>query len=233
MTVLLPRSDIVFLKPDSPVISIAGAGGKTTLMFDLAKKFQAPAVLTTTTKVGADQITAADICMELSSFPPREMKSCMWISPSLVPQNGKILGCNIEEFSRLAALCREAHIPLVNEADGAAHRHIKAPGDNEPVIPKESDICIYVAGLDVLGKPMNCETVHRPEIFSSLTGLSEGDIINSDSIIRLLEHPKGGLKNIPEHAVKIVYLTHVNSRELLQTAEHIASKIKSYDYLSM
>lgn len=233
MTVLLPRSDIVFLKPDSPVISIAGAGGKTTLMFDLAKRFQAPAVLTTTTKVGADQITAADICMELSSFPPREMQSCMWVSPSLVPQNGKIHGCTPEEFSRLAVLCREAHLPLVNEADGAARRHIKAPGENEPVIPKESDICIYVVGLDVLGQPMNRETVHRPEIFSSLTGSSEGDIIDTDSIIRLLEHPKGGLKNIPEHAVKIVYLTHVNSREMLQTAEYIASKIKSYDYLSM
>ena len=80
---------------------------------------------------------------------------------------------------------------------------------------------------------MNRETVHRPEIFSSLTGSSEGDIIDTDSIIRLLEHPKGGLKNIPEHAVKIVYLTHVNSREMLQTAEYIASKIKSYHYLSM
>ena len=233
MTVLLPKNDIIFLKPDVPIISIAGAGGKTTLMFDLAKRFQAPTVLTTTTKVGADQITAADICMELSSFPPREMQSCMWVSPSLVPQNGKIHGCTPEEFSRLAVLCREAHLPLVNEADGAARRHIKAPGENEPVIPKESDICIYVGGLDVLGQPMNRETVHRPEIFSSLTGSSEGDIIDTDSIIRLLEHPKGGLKNIPEHAVKIVYLTHVNSREMLQTAEYIASKIKNYDYLSM
>lgn len=233
MTVLLPKNDIIFVKPGAPVISIAGAGGKTTLMFDLGKRFQAPAVLTTTTKVGADQISAADICMELSSFPPKETQSCMWVSPSLVPQNGKIHGCTLEEFSRLAALCREAHIPLINEADGAARRHIKAPGENEPVIPKESDICIYVIGLDVLGKPMNNETVHRPEIFSSLTGSSEGDIINTDSIIRLLEHPKGGLKNIPEHAVKIVYLTHVTGREMLQTAEYIASKVKSYDYLSM
>lgn len=233
MTVLLPKSDIVLLKPDFPVISIAGAGGKTTLMFDLAKQFQVPTVLTTTTKVGADQITASDICMELASFPPKEPQSCMWVSPSLAPRNGKINGCTPEEFSRLAVLCREARIPLVNEADGAARRHIKAPAEYEPVIPKESDICIYVAGLDVLGKPVNSETVHRPEIFSSLTGLTDGDIIDTDSIIRLLEHPNGGLKNIPEHAIKIIYLTHVNSRKMRETAELITSKIKSYDYLSM
>lgn len=233
MTAFLTKSDIISLKPGFPVISIAGAGGKTTLMFDLAKNFPDPAVMTTTTKVGADQIAAADLCLELSRFPPPEMHSSIWVSPSLAPQNGKICGCSPEEFSRLAFLCREAHLPLINEADGAARRHIKAPAQNEPVIPKESDICIYVVGLDVLGKPVNGETVHRPEIFSSLTGSSEGDIIDTDSIIRLLEHPAGGLKNIPEHAVKIAYLTHVNSRERLQAAEFITSKIKSYDYVSL
>ncbi len=233
MTAFLPKRDIVFLKPEFPVISIAGAGGKTTLMFDLAKKFPGPAVMTTTTKVGAEQISAAALCLELSCFPPPEMQSRMWVSPSLVPQNGKIPGCTPNEFSRLAVICREAQIPLINEADGAAHRHIKAPGKNEPVIPKESDICIYVVGLDVLGKPVNSGTVHRPEIFSSLTESAEGDIIDTESIVRLLEHPDGGLKNIPEHAIKIVYLTHVNSREGLQAAESITAKLNSYDYLSL
>lgn len=233
MTAFLPKSDIIFLKPDFPVISIAGAGGKTTLMFELSRKYPGPAVMTTTTKVGADQIRAADLCLELSCFPPREVQSRMWVSPSLVPLNGKIIGCTPEEFSQLAVICREAQIPLINEADGAARRHIKAPAQNEPVIPDESDICIYVIGLDVLGKPMNSETVHRPEIFSSLTGKSEGDIIDTDSIIRLLEHPNGGLKNIPEHAIKIVYLTHADSRKRQCAAELITSKLKSYDYLSL
>ena len=231
MTPLIKRTDMISIGPEHPVISIAGAGGKTTLMFDLAK-ITKPAVMTTTTKVGAEQIRAADICLTTASFPPEEIRDRMWVSPSLEPCSGKIHGCPPEAFSQLAALCRKAHITLINEADGAARRHIKAPAEYEPVIPKESDICIYIVGLDVLGKRVNPETVHRPEIFAKLTGAAEGDIINADSIFRLLEHPNGGLKNMPQHAKKVVYLTHTDRPERLRALEYIASKLRSYDYLS-
>ena len=231
MTVLIRKIDIFSLSSEIPVISIAGAGGKTTLMFELTKLFPGPAVLTTTTKVGADQIRSTDLSMELSSFPPKVMRSSMWVSPSLESHNGKIAGCSLEEFRILSAICRKNNLPLINEADGAARRHIKAPAAHEPVIPPESNICIYVTGLDVLGKPVNSENVHRPEIFSKLTGLAEGDIIEADNIVRLLEHPLGGLKNIPEQTKKIVYLTHTESREKRQAAEYIKSKLSTYDYL--
>lgn len=232
MTKLIPRTEIPFPVSGNPVISIAGAGGKTTLMFELAKRIPGPVVMTTTTKVGAGQIQNADICLELQEFPPRELSGRMWVSPSLEPHNGKITGCSPEEFSDLAEKCRKKGIAIVNEADGAARRHIKAPAGHEPVIPGESDICIYVVGLDVLGLPLNEENVHRPDLFSSITGLLSGEMITPESIVRLLEHPQGGLKNIPVRAVKIVCMTHADSPEQKKIAEIIASKLKSYDYAS-
>ena len=41
---------------------------------------------------------------------------------------------------------------ILVEADGAKMRPCKVPAEQEPVIPKECDIVIAVAGLDVLGE---------------------------------------------------------------------------------
>ena len=231
MTKRINYTEIPFFSSANPVISIAGAGGKTTLMFDLAKKFPGPVVMTTTTKVGAGQILKADICLELKNFPPKNLYNRMWVSPSLEAFNGKITGFTSEEFSTLAAICRNANITLINEADGAAQKHIKAPAAHEPVIPEETDICIYSVGLDVLGRPVCGEYVHRPEIFTKITGLESGEKIDINSIIKLLENTEGGLKNIPGHALRIAYLTHGNTPERQKAGETIAAGLNSYHYV--
>ena len=217
--------------PQAPVISIAGAGGKTTLMFRLAEMLPAPCVVTTTAKVGKDQIRFADCCSVLSGFSPENPLKRMWVSPSLVPVNGKICGCTLAEFSKLAAYCRLRNFGLLNEADGAARRHIKAPAEHEPVIPSETNACFYVIGLDVLGKRIDSETVHRPEIFAEITGTSENDLIDEKCLAGLLEHPLGGLKNMPEKALKIVYMTHADTSARQHAAQVIAGNLKSYDYI--
>ena len=231
MTKRINYTEIPFLFPAHPVISIAGAGGKTTLMFDLAKIYPGPAVMTTTTKVGSGQILKADICLELKNFPPKNPYNRMWVSPSLDSVNGKITGCSPEEFSRLCQLCRNAGITLIYEADGAAQKHIKAPAAHEPVIPEETDICIYTVGLDVIGNPVNEDTVHRPELFTKITGLDHGAVIDTDSVISLVEHPEGGMKNVSVNALRIAYLTHANTAERIKAGEIIAAGLKSCDFV--
>lgn len=217
--------------PKSPVISIAGAGGKTTLMFLLAGLLAQPCVVTTTAKVGENQIKRADICLEYKAFPQEDPVKIMWVSPSLEPAGGKISGFDMTSFHTLACICGERHFALVNEADGAACRHIKAPAEHEPAIPPESNVCIYCVGLDVLGKPLNDENVHRPRIFSELTGIPEGAAIDAESILKLLEHPNGGLKNMPENALKIAYLTHTDTRERMGAGKWISENLKKYDIM--
>ena len=223
--------EIIKYFPESPVISIAGAGGKTTLMFRLADLLERPCVTTTTTKVGALQIRMADICLGYAEFPPEDPAKVMWVSPSVEPVKGKISGFESAEFRKLAAVCRDRGFALVNEADGAACRHIKAPASHEPVIPSGSDVCIYCVGLDVLGKPLNNEYVHRPEILSGLTGIPEGTLITAECIRDLLDHPEGGLKNMPAAALKIVYLTHADTPERISAGKWIAEHLKNYDLM--
>ena len=223
--------DLITCLPEASVISIAGAGGKTTLMFRLAEMLPVPCVMTTTTKVGADQIRKADSTSTIDCIDGMIPGKKMWVTPSLAPVKGKIPGGTLVDFKKLAAFCAERGWGLVNEADGAACRHIKAPAAHEPVIPAESNVCVYAVGLDVLGKPVSDETVHRPEVFTRLTGTEADEAITAEAVLRLLEHPEGGLKGFPAGALRVVYLTHADPSDRKDAAAWIDDRIKTYNFV--
>lgn len=228
---IISYAEIHEILPPHPVISIAGAGGKTTLMFSLAKDLPGTVVTTTTTKVGETQIRQADRQVTLDIFSPDLPGKSIWVSPSVEPQNGKIIGCGKDEFAKLSSCCGKRNLTLIAETDGAACRHIKAPAAHEPNIPSECNVCFYLAGLDVLNRPVCPEIVHRPEIFSRLTNTGAGMPITVQSFINLFEHPEGGLKNIPGNAVKIACLTHADNKERTAAAEEISRHLRHYDYV--
>ena len=114
---LVLYSDLPTILPEYPVISIAGAGGKTTLMFSLAQNLPGTVVTTTTTKVGKTQITAANQQLTINNFPPEHPKKIIWASPSLQPQNEKIIGCTTNEFSQLAKICKAQNWSIMAETE--------------------------------------------------------------------------------------------------------------------
>ena len=230
---ILPLANIIRKFPSDPVVSAAGAGGKTTLIFRIAKEIKGAAIVTTTTKVGSKQILAADRQTTCDEFSGQNSSGVIWVSPSHEPHNGKIIGCTPREFGKLAAECGKYHLPLINEADGAARRHIKAPAAHEPVIPPETNVCFYLAGLDVQGKPVNEENIHRPELFCEITGARMDGAITADHIIKLFNHPEGGLKNMPPSALRVAYLTHADTDERIAAGMYIAENLKNYHYICL
>jgi probable selenium-dependent hydroxylase accessory protein YqeC len=93
------------------------------------------------------------------------------------------------------------------EADGAKGRLLKAPAAYEPVIPSGADRVVVVAALDAIGRPLDGDTVHRPEIAARLLGTSTGEPITPGMLADLIAHPQGGLKGIPAGVEAIVLLT--------------------------
>jgi probable selenium-dependent hydroxylase accessory protein YqeC len=73
------------------------------------------------------------------------------------------------------------------EADGSRQKPFKASGPYEPVIPDCTTHLILVAGLDVVGKILDDNFVHRAQIFSNNTGLAMGKIINEQSIAESID----------------------------------------------
>ena len=217
--------------PAGSVVSISGAGGKTTLLFELGHALPGPCVTTTTTKVGTDQISAADARYSLDEWLRHAGEDkCAWVA-KVFPQEGrKQSGFDtVEDLDELIHACRARGVTLLYEADGAARRHIKAPAAHEPVISPLTDVCVYVIGLDTLGEPVSEEYVHRPELFTAVTGRALGEAIQPQDLIALAVHPNGGLKNVPDSAERILYLTHGDNPECLAAAKTIAEAVLPYN----
>ncbi len=224
----------MFIIPEidrNSIVSIAGAGGKTSLMFFLSRTLPFPCLTTTTTKVGFDQIAAADLCLtysDFAAFPQRLTgKKVIWVSPELDPEKSKISGFSCASFSRFARLAASMDLPVVNEADGAHGRHIKSPAAHEPVIPAETTVLLHLTGLDVLGKPVSEEVVHRPGQFMKITGAGQNDLLTDDLVIRNILHPQSGFTGVPPGCRKIAVLTQADTAEREAHGRNIAERLLS------
>ena len=186
-------------------VAIVGAGGKTSLLFALADSLPRPVCLTTTTKLMCDEGSRDFEHVLFSDFKSSLTESInsaktILITNSRNSTGKKWLGLSPAEVDHLMSFCRQKDITCLIEADGARHLSLKAPADWEPVIPGQVDLVIVVVGLSALGKPLDPKTVFRPEIFSQLTGLPFGETISLEHVLKMLTHPKGGLKDIPSNS---------------------------------
>ena len=208
-------------------VSLVGAGGKTTALFQLAKELirnGTPAVIVTaTTHLGAWQVSLAE--HHISASNSDALKE---ISPNGVTlitgeiADGRTKPIDPTLLEWLRAKCKNENIPLLIEADGSRQKSLKAPAAHEPPIPEFTDTVIVVAGLGTLGKPLNDEYVHRAGIFSQLSGLAQDQSITPDALTRILTHPLGGLKNIPPNARRVALLNQADTPELQSIGGNMA-----------
>ena len=215
-------------------IALVGSGGKTTLMYQLARDYQSRVILTTTTHMAQEQLTDADHHFTISSvndIPKTDDNPAGRILLFTGPQTeaDRVRGPDAESFSKLLDLAEDWDCPLIIEADGARQLPIKAPADHEPAIPEFVNTVIVTVGLSGLGKPLNADWVHRPELFSALADLPVGAEITSQSLGRMLCSPDGGLKNIPPDARKILLINQVDSFPNWRTFhEQLGSFLENY-----
>ena len=192
------------------VISLVGGGGKTTLMFALARELMTPGkmvITTTTTRIfppsstDSPRLFVSRDAEEIIDFIEKEgpQTGHVTVAHEIDSAPGKLCGIDPELLVRLSEL--ESVVNIIVEADGAAHRSLKAPNRKyEPVIPANSSLVIPVVGIDVLGCEMREEFVFRSDIASRLTGLAMGDIISPSTIATLITHSEGIAWNSPGDA---------------------------------
>lgn len=147
------------------VTAIIGSGGKTTLLRTLADELSGRVLLCTSTHFQgyADLPTVLDPTE--SALQEALEKSRIVCAAGRSPI-GKLVDCGIA-YEVLASL---ADYVLV-EADGSAHRPLKAHLAHEPVIPPEAYQTICVTGVSGFGLPI-AEAAHRPERFAALAETS-------------------------------------------------------------
>lgn len=197
-------------------IAFAGAGGKSTAMFQLARQLQPPVIVTATTHLGAWQIEFAD--QHVIADSPAALENMEHGLRGVVLVTGTLEGDRTRPIADplldwLRQFCGYHSLPLLIEADGSRQKPLKAWSEHEPPIPEFVDAVVQVAGLGGLGKPLTEEYVHRAGNFSELCGLEVGETVTAEALARVLTHPQGGLKNVPERARRIVLLNQADSAE--------------------
>jgi molybdenum cofactor cytidylyltransferase len=214
-----------------PCLALVGSGGKTTTLFKLARELQPPVITAATAHMAIAQCVLADrhivvtspidlAALDTNRFYPQGITLITGIE-----QGERTAGLSEVEINWLRAFCQEQTLPLLIEADGSRQRPLKAPADHEPAIPDFAETVIVVVGLSGLDKPLTDETVHRPEIFAELSGLEIGETVTPDALVRMLNHPSGGLKNIPFNARRVVLLNQADSPELQAQAKEMAERL--------
>src|SRR5204863_6581863 len=91
-------------------------------------------------------------------------------------------------------------------ADGSSMRPFKAPAEHEPAIPPAAGVVVAMAGLDVLGYPLDDRRVHRPERVAAILGVDLGTPVDERMVARVLASPEGGRKGVPANARYAVLL---------------------------
>ncbi len=204
----------------APVAAFVGAGGKTGALFAAARgAFPLRVIVTTTTHIRDPRAeegrwfegVAEDSRLGGPADPappdgvpdmaPREGRPALVVYSRGI-EGSKLAGIHPSWLPFLRSFC---DLVLV-EADGSRGLPIKAPSEREPPIPDCADVVAGVIGLDCVGRPMDGNTVHRPERFEAVTGCLAGQAIGPRHLAALAESPEGLFKSCPPGARRVLIL---------------------------
>ena len=133
--------------PEHAVISIVGAGGKTSLIFAWARELAASGkkvVITTTTHMYRPEHMEEDNIRIVAQDDPE--------------RPGKVMAPPSDVLDSL----RETADVVLIEADGSRRMPLKWPAPWEPVVPDFTDFTVCVAGLSALGRKTS-DAVYRAD----------------------------------------------------------------------
>lgn len=213
------------------VVAVAGAGGKTTLVYRLAREAREAGLrvlVTSTTHMGTlpEDVTGPVLLEEEGDLETRLGKVMRETGYATVlgrrERPDKIVGLGgprVDELGGHADL-------LVVEADGARGRSLKVPAAHEPVVPRSTTAVVVVAALDVLGRPLDEGLVHRVELVAAATGRAPGQTVDEDTVVSALIYAEGYPARIAAGMRAAVFLNKAEDAATLAAAERIAPRLR-------
>jgi probable selenium-dependent hydroxylase accessory protein YqeC len=215
------------------VISLVGAGGKTTFMFRLARELLLAGrkvVTTTTTKILEPTSEEAPcLIVDLDEDKVKTFVKTRLEQDHHITVAGERLG-----FGKLRGVSPnviadlwDLHLidVLLIEADGAAGRPVKAPREQEPVISPDTTLVVAILGMDGVDAELNEQNVFQPERVSKLTGLRLGDKMTAESLAVVMTHSEGIFKGTPASSRVICFLNKADRKGGIDKGREVAKKI--------
>lgn len=219
------------------MVSLVGAGGKTTTLFRLAKELHdegGKVLVTTTTKIfkpTKPHVHRLFLVQEMDALlgEGSGIQGPVIIGAGYsVDDDGKLIGLPSAWLDSLEE--RKVFDYILVEADGAASRLFKVPSEIEPVVPQRCPLTLWIMAINVLGKPLHSNWVHRAERAVSLLGVPAETPVTKDHIVHLVKHPLGCLKGIPANSRKVALLNQADSAEEIEKARELGQALIKLDF---
>ena len=211
------------------VVAFVGAGGKSGAILTVSnglrqagmKVLVAP---TTKMMIGEANSIGPLVISEDAGELRERARAALSESPTVVAGSGmlsknRVGGVDPEWIGSLAPL---VDVVLV-EADGSRRRPIKGTADHEPALPGTVTLVVAVANVQALGTPVDDEHVHRPEVFSDLTGVGPGQSITPGAFATALA--RGSLARVPQNARTAALITGVEPGRSMSDASVITREL--------
>lgn len=200
--------DILKIKK-TDTVAIIGGGGKTTMLWLLAKeRKEQGAFVTTSTHIMKPDKSECDIIIPTDG--KKHIIKNKIIASLDINKNNKCTGLKENNYN----------IPILYEADGSKKLPVKFHKSTEPVIYKNTDIVVLVLGLSCLGKPIK-DVCHRYELLN----LNPNEIFNIKHLIMCINDGIESCK-MPKDKIRIF----LNQLDVISNKEVIQTLCQNYNY---
>lgn len=205
------------------IVSLVGGGGKTTLMYFMAKtcaKEGKKVLVTTTTHI----FMPARECYAASEEEVRALWAAgkFAVIGTPVPEKGKL---KMPDEMLLKRMLDEADVAFI-EADGSKRCPIKVPRAGEPVFIPQSDLVIAVMGLSAIGKPLH-ECCFGLAGAAQLLDVAADHVLTEQDAAKILSSELGGRKDIGRRKFCVV-LNQCDDGPRRRSADMIAAWLREY-----
>jgi probable selenium-dependent hydroxylase accessory protein YqeC len=213
------------------LVCAVGAGGKKSTLYRLAEAHRLSGTvrigLTCTVTMGPlprglpddEMIAAPEVVAAAVPALAARHRVLAYAQPS--PKAGRLGGLPAELIARLHA-AGGFTVTLI-KADGARMRWIKAPHENEPVLPEATTTLLPVVSARTLGRPLDHAVGHRIERVAAVTGAAIGERLTPSHLARLLTSEQGALQRAG-HAFVVPVINMVDDEAARSGAREVAER---------
>lgn len=196
---------------ENDVVSVIGAGGKTSLILYLANYLAGKKVISASTKMYKPK----------ENWPLYIEKPFSWCHEQEIILAAKtIIG---EKMAGLNSYTLEAGFDYwLIEADGSRGLPLKGWGPNEPVIVDETRVTIGIVDITTIGMPVNEATVFRLEAFKKITGAK--DKVTLQNLADMIVHKYGLFKNSKGRCILIINKAETN--ETIDNSQELCDRLE-------
>lgn len=211
------------------IIAVTGSGGKTSLMFSLAKELsqKGRVLVTTTTKIFEPERNQYENLFLVNENEKKHFRG--------TEKNIDILGKEIKEGKFISPVekdiekIKSLYDYIIYEADGSKQKLMKYWKEDEPCLLSFTDKIIGVANIKVLGLSFDEKNVHRFNMYmnSNNKKYSNQKYIDKNILEEYIVNGKffGEDEELKNRAEKIIFLNGVESEEEILTAFELSKKL--------